>query len=149
MLFELDMDGDGTINKVELKAMIEDHFHSRSMNKQLRERFISTLVKELRSSSVRGSDADWYIGFTPSQETPVEESEYDPRTGKIVHNTEVGTRATFLQQWDATSKGYVEEDDVQRDSGTYSYRLQQIAEGLYENAKNKRKGSNSSRQHKK
>lgn len=96
------------------------------MNTQLRERLIKSLVQELRSSTVRGSDADWYIGFGPNSDTPVEESEYDPKTGKVINNTTVGDRSTFLQQWDADNVGYVEEDDTPRDSGTYSFRLQKI-----------------------
>ena len=93
------------------------------MNSQLRERLIKSLVQELKSSTVRGSDADWYIGFGPDSNTPVEESESDPKTGKVINNTTIGGRNTYLQQWDADNVGYVEEED-ERDSGTYSFRLQ-------------------------
>jgi len=93
------------------------------MNQQIKERIVNTLVNQLKSTSTRSSDADWYIGFKPSAETPVEESEYDPKTGNVINNTAVGTHATFLQQWDAAGSGYVEEDDVKRDSGTYSFNL--------------------------
>lgn len=97
------------------------------MNTQLRERIVNTLVKELVSSTTKPGDHDWYVGFKPSAETPVEESEYDPRTGKIVNNTRVGTHATFLQQWDDVGSYFIEEDGtVTRDSGTYSYKLQNI-----------------------
>lgn len=90
---------------------------------QLRERLVKQLVQELRSSTTRGGDQDWYIGFGPNADTPVEESEYDPRTGKIVNNTQVGDRATFLQQWDKVGSFFLEDDIPDRDSGTYSYRL--------------------------
>jgi len=96
------------------------------MNPQLKERLVKSLVKELGSNPVQGSDADWYVGFKPGAETPVEESEYDPRTGKIVNNTKIGTHATFLQQWDKEGGWFIEEDDVKRDSGTYSFRLHNI-----------------------
>lgn len=97
------------------------------MTPQLRERLVNSLVKELRSSTTRGSDADLYIGFKPSAETPVEESEYDPKTGKIVNNTKIGDHATFLQQWDKDGGWFIEEDDIpDRDSGTYSYKLHDL-----------------------
>lgn len=96
------------------------------MDSKLRKKLVDTLLKELNGSSYRRGDADWYMGFKPSAETPVEESEYDPRTGKIVNNTKIGNRATFLQQWDADGSFFLEDDDVQRDSGTYSFRLQNI-----------------------
>lgn len=96
------------------------------MNSQIRERFVKSIVKELRGSTVRSSDADWYIGFNPESETPVEESEYDPKTGEIINNTQVGNHATFLQQWDNDGGWFIEEDDVKRDSGTYSYKLRDI-----------------------
>lgn len=89
------------------------------MNLLLRKKLVNELVRELRSSSVRSGDVDWYIGF--KSDTPVEETERDPKTGKIVNNTQIGDRSTFLQQWDADNVGYVEEDE--RDSGTYSFRL--------------------------
>ena len=97
------------------------------MNLQLRERLVQSLAKELKTSSVRGSDADWYIGFNPEAETPVEETEYDPKTGKVVNNTEIGPHATFLQQWDKDGSFFLEDDDVKdRDSGTFSYKLQNL-----------------------
>jgi hypothetical protein len=96
------------------------------MTPQLRERLVKELVQELRSSTTRGGDQDWYIGFKPSAETPVEESEYDSRTGEVINNTKVGDHATFLQQWDNDGGWFIEEDDVPRDSGTYSYRLQNL-----------------------
>lgn len=92
------------------------------MDPKIRERFVKSLVKELRSSTVRSSDADWYIGFTPSQET-ANESEYDPKTGKVVNNTKIGDDTTYLNQWDADNTGYLEEDDIDRDSGTFNNRL--------------------------
>ena len=96
------------------------------MDQQLRKNIVDSLVRELRSSTVRSSDADWYIGFKGA-ETPVEESEYDPKTGKIINNTRVGDHATFLQQWDKDGGWFIEEDDIpDRDSGTYSYKLQNL-----------------------
>jgi len=96
------------------------------MNPQLRKRVVNEVVKQLKGSSVRGGDVDWHLGFK-GVETPVEESEYDPKTGKIVNNTKVGNHATFLQQWDNDGGWFIEEDDdVQRDSGTYSFRLHNI-----------------------
>lgn len=95
------------------------------MNLLLRKKLVNELVKELRSSSVRSGDVDWYIGF--KTDTPVEETERDPKTGKIVNNTKVGKFASYLNQWDADNTGYVEEmgvaADHERDSGSYSYRL--------------------------
>lgn len=89
------------------------------MNLLLRKKLVSELVKELRSSSVRSGDVDWYIGF--KTDTPVEETDRDPKTGEVINNTMVGDHTTFLQQWDADNTGYVEEDE--RDSGSYSFRL--------------------------
>lgn len=92
------------------------------MDPLVRKKLVNSLVEELKTSSYRGSDADWYIGFTPDQET-ANENEYDPKTGKIVNNTEVGNHATFLNQWDADNTGFLEEDDIERDSGTFNNRL--------------------------
>ena len=93
------------------------------MDSVTRKKFVDGLVKELRSSTVRGGDQDWYIGFKPSAETPVEEMEYDPRTGKVVSDTRVGDHTTFLHQWNNNGSFYLEDDIPDRDSGTYSYRL--------------------------
>jgi len=73
---------------------------------------------KLKSSNHYPSDADLYVGFKfgDSQQT-ANESEYDPITGKLVHSTAIGDYPTFLQQWDEVPGGYVEEDDVKRDSG--------------------------------
>jgi hypothetical protein len=72
------------------------------MDQKKREALVEELVDFLRSSTVRGSDAGWYTGF--KSDTPVENK-----------------RPTYLQHWD----GYYAED-TKRDSGTYSYRLQQL-----------------------
>lgn len=97
------------------------------MTPQLRERLVTSLANELKSSTTRGSDADLYIGFKPSAETPVEESEYDPKTGKVVNNTKIGDHATYMQQWDSEGGWFIEEDDISdRDSGTYSYKLHDL-----------------------
>lgn len=104
------------------------------MDPKIRERFVKSLVEELRSSTVRGSDADWYIGFTPSQET-ANESEQDPKTGKVVNNTKIGDDTSYLNQWDADNTGYLEEDDIDRDSGTFNNRLPLNMFKPYENKK--------------
>ena len=85
-------------------------------------KLIEKLVDELKSSNHYPSDADWHTGF--NSDTPVEESEIDPKTGKIVHNTSVGDHATFLQQWDTSSGGFLEGEE--RDSGTYSFKLNNL-----------------------
>lgn len=92
------------------------------MDPNLKERIIKTLVNQIRSSSVRSGDVDWYIGFKPTAQTPFEETERDPRTGKIVNNTEIGDRATYLQHWGHGGKGFLEGDE-ERDSGTYAARM--------------------------
>lgn len=83
-------------------------------------KLVKKLAEELKlkSSNHYPSDADLYVGFKfgDAQQT-ANESEYDPVTGKLIHSTEVGDYPTFLQQWDEVPGGYVEEDDVQRDSG--------------------------------
>jgi hypothetical protein len=95
-------------------------------NTLLVRKIVEKIALELKSSNHYPSDADWYIGFEPDQET-ANESEYDPKTGKVVHDTSVGTHTTFLQQWDTSSGGFLEEeDDVKRDSGTYSFNLNNI-----------------------
>ena len=91
------------------------------MDSTTRKKFVDGMVKELRSSFVRSGDVDWHLGFKPDAETPVEETERDPKTGKILNNTKVGDFTTFLNQWDADNTGYVEGEE--RDSGTYSFEL--------------------------
>lgn len=89
-------------------------------------KLIEKIADELKTTSVRPGDADWYIGFGADTNT-ANESEYDPKTGKVVHNTSVGDHTTYLQQWDADNTGYIEEeDDVKRDSGTYSFKLNNL-----------------------
>lgn len=83
-------------------------------------KIIEKLAAELKSSNHYPSDADWHIGFGPDQNT-ANESEYDPKTGKVIYNTSVGDRATFLQQWDDSAGGFLE--DEQRDRGLYSIKL--------------------------
>jgi len=92
------------------------------MTPERRKALVEQLVDFIRSSTVRGGDKDWYLGF--KADTPVEETERDPKTGKIVNNTEIGDHSTFLQQWDTRNVGYLEGEE--RDSGTYSYRLQKL-----------------------
>lgn len=67
----------------------------------------------IKSSTMHPSDADGWIGFRKD----IPENEYDPKTGEIIKNDEVGTYTTYLQQWDADNIGYVEEDEAERDSG--------------------------------
>lgn len=77
---------------------------------------VEELVRELKSSNMHPSDADWYIGFGDDVNTANEAAvEKDPRTGKVVKNNMIGDYTTYLQQWDADNVGYVEEEE--RDSG--------------------------------
>lgn len=79
---------------------------------------VEKLVHKLKSSNMHSSDADWYIGFGDDVNTANEAAvEKDPKTGKVVKNNMIGDYTTFLQQWDADNVGYVEEDDIHRDSG--------------------------------
>lgn len=87
------------------------------MNKALLIRkIVEEVAEELKSSNHYPSDADWYIGFKPDQNT-ANENEYDPKTGKLIKNDEIGSYTTYLQQWDPEPEGYLEEDDVERDNG--------------------------------
>jgi hypothetical protein len=81
-------------------------------------KIIEDLAKEMhdwdvKSSNMHSSDADGWIGFR----SDIEENEYDPKTGKIVKNDEIGTYATYLNQWDADNTGYLESEDIRRDNG--------------------------------
>ena len=81
-------------------------------------KIVEDLAKEVhdwgvKSSNMHSSDADGWIGFR----SDLPENEYDPRTGKLVKNDEIGDHVTYLQQWDADNTGYVEEEDVKRDNG--------------------------------
>ena len=88
-------------------------------------KLIEKVIGELKSSNHYPSDADWYIGFKPDQNT-ANESEVDPKTGKVLYNTTVGDRTTYLNQWDADNTGYLEEeDDVPRDNGVGYQKLSQ------------------------
>jgi hypothetical protein len=79
---------------------------------------VEKLAKELKSSNMHSSDADWYIGFGDDVNTANEAAvEKDPKTGKVVKNNMVGNYTTYLQQWDSDNVGYVEEEDIKRDSG--------------------------------
>lgn len=78
-------------------------------------KIIEKLAKELKSSNMHPSDADWYIGFGDDVNT-ANENQYDPRTGKLVKNDTIGNHTTYLQQWDADNTGYLEEDEP-RDNG--------------------------------
>jgi len=62
---------------------------------------VERLAKELKSSNMHPSDADWYIGFGDDVNTANEDV--------------VGDRVTYLQHWDGDNTGYVEEKE--RDSG--------------------------------
>ena len=87
---------------------------------QLIRKLIENIAKELKlkSSNHYPSDADWYVGFKfGDEQDTANESEYDQKTGKIVNNTRIGNRATYLQQWDTEPEGYLEGKDVRRDNG--------------------------------
>ena len=77
---------------------------------------VEKLAEKLRSSNMHPSDADWYIGFGDDVNT-ANESEYDPKTGKVVKNDTVGDDVSYLNQWDADNTGYLEGEDVRRDNG--------------------------------
>lgn len=81
-------------------------------------KIVEDIAKEfkLKSSNIRSSDVDWYIGFGDDKNT-ANESTFDPKTGKVIHNTAVSKGVTYLQQWDADNVGYVEEEDIKRDRG--------------------------------
>jgi hypothetical protein len=87
-------------------------------NALLVRKVVERLAKELKSSNMHPSDADWYIGFGDDVNTANESSvERDPKTGKVVKNNMIGDYTTYLQQWDADNVGYVEEEDEKRDNG--------------------------------
>lgn len=56
---------------------------------------------DVKSSNMHPSEADGWIGFRKD----IEESD------------EIGDRVTYLNHWDADNTGYLEGEDVQRDSG--------------------------------
>lgn len=70
-----------------------------------------------KSSNMHPSDADAVLGDYPYIKSINKENEYDPKTGKLIKNDEIGDFTTYLQQWDADNIGYVEEEDVKRDNG--------------------------------
>jgi len=77
-------------------------------NSLLVRKIVEKLAKEVqdwnvKSSNIHGSDADWYIGFNGAD--TANESEYDPKTGKLVKNDTKGNHLTYLQQWDADNTG--------------------------------------------
>lgn len=81
-------------------------------------KIVEDLAKEMqdwnvKSSNLQPSEADGWIGFRKD----IPENEYDPKTGKLVKNDEIGTYTTYIQQWDADNTGYLEEEDVKRDNG--------------------------------
>ena len=81
-------------------------------------KIVEKVAEELKSSNMHPSDADWYIGFGNDVNTANEAAnEYDPNTGKIIKNNTIGGHSTYLQQWDADNTGYLESEDVKRDSG--------------------------------
>lgn len=86
-------------------------------NTLLVKKIVEDLAKEfkLKSSNIHPSDVDWYIGFGDDVNT-ANESTFDPKTGKVIHNTAISKGVTYLQQWDAGNVGYLEGDE-KRDSG--------------------------------
>jgi len=73
---------------------------------------------KLKSSNHYPSDADLYVGFKfgDDQQT-ANENEYDEKTGKILHNTDIATVSSYLQQWDSGETGYLENKSEMRDNG--------------------------------
>ena len=87
-------------------------------NTQVVRKIIEKLAREVqdwdvKSSNMHPSDADWYIGFR----SDLPENEYDPKTGKLIKNDEIGSDVTYLNHWDADNTGYLEGEDVKRDNG--------------------------------
>jgi hypothetical protein len=90
-------------------------------NTQVVRKIIEKLAREVqdwnvKSSNMHSSDADWYIGFGADVNT-ANENEYDPKTGKLIKNDEIGDDVTYLNHWDADNTGYLEGEDVKRDNG--------------------------------
>ena len=85
-------------------------------------KIVEDLAKEVqdwnvKSSNMHSSDADAFAGDYNWAKEINKENEYDPKTGKLIKNDEIGNYATYLQQWDADEEGYLEEEDVKRDNG--------------------------------
>lgn len=88
---------------------------------------VERLARELKSSNMHPSDADWYIGFGDDVNTANEAAvEKDPKTGKVVKNNMVGDYTTFLQQWDSAKVGYVEEEKRDNGIGYQMHAMDQI-----------------------
>jgi len=87
-------------------------------NALLIRKIVEDLAKEvqdwdIKSSNMHSSDADGWIGFRKD----IEENEYDPRTGKLVKNDEIGDHVTYLQQWDSRDSDQPYLEDEKRDNG--------------------------------
>jgi hypothetical protein len=86
-------------------------------------KIIEDLAKEVqdwnvKSSNMHSSDADAFAGDYNWAKEINKENEYDPKTGKLIKNDEIGDYTTYIQQWDADNVGYLEEEDEEpRDNG--------------------------------
>lgn len=92
-------------------------------------KIIEKLAREMqdwnvKSSNMHPSDADWYIGFGDDNNT-ANESEYDPKTGEVVKNDNIGSYATYLQQWDSDEEGYLEGEE-RKNTGFGKIVMQQL-----------------------
>lgn len=80
-------------------------------NPLLIRKLVEDEVEKLKSSSTHSSDADLYVGFKfGDKQDTANENEYDPKTGKLIKNDEIGDYTTYLQQWDSddSSQPYLE-----------------------------------------
>ena len=77
---------------------------------------------DVKSSNMHPSEADGWIGFRKD----IPENEYDPKTGKLVKNDEIGDYVSYLNQWDADNIGYVEEEERDNGGGLARIVMQQI-----------------------
>ena len=79
-------------------------------NALLVRKIVEDIAKEMhdwsvKSSNMHPSNADDVLGdYTWDQEIN-KENEYDPKTGKLIKNDEIGDYTTYLQQWDADNTG--------------------------------------------
>ncbi len=69
-------------------------------------KIIEDLAKEvydwnIKSSNMHPSDADGWIGFRSD----------------VKENDKIGDHMTYLNHWDADNTGYIEEENIKRDSG--------------------------------
>lgn len=69
-----------------------------------------------KSSNMHPSDADSYLGNYALARVFRKDEIFDA-DGNFKESDEIGDRVTYLNHWDADNTGYLEGEDVQRDSG--------------------------------